>query len=101
MPSELTLGHEAGLPLLGLHDAALEATRKAKVADLELAVGVDKEVSGLEVAVEDVGRVDVLTSTKAGPWTHLQSAQRLVDEALEVGVRQRLAGADLGSAPRE
>lgn len=43
--------------------------RKAKVADLELAVGVDEEVARLEVAVEHVRGVDVLEAT-----------ERLVDE---------------------
>ena len=33
---------------------------EAKIADLEVAVCVDEQVAGLEVAVQDVGRVDVL-----------------------------------------
>jgi hypothetical protein len=34
--------------------------RQAKVADLEVAVLVDQDVAGLQVAVDDAGRVDVL-----------------------------------------
>lgn len=60
------------------------AAGKAKVADLELAVGVDEQISGLEVAVENVGGVNVL-----------EAAEGLVDEGLEVGVGQWLLGADL------
>lgn len=63
------------------------AAREAEVADFELAVGVDEEVAGLEVAVEDVGGVDVF-----------EAAEGLVDEGLEVGVRERLLGANLGGS---
>ena len=59
--------------------------RESKVADLELAVGIHHEVAGLEVAVEDVGRVDVL-----------EPAQDLVDEGLVVGVGEGLSGSDDG-----
>ena len=81
-PSGNVFGHVSCV-LLWVHG---EAPGQAKVADLELAVGVDEQVAGLEIAVEDVGRVDVL-----------QTAQDLVDEGLEVCVGERLAGADDGS----
>lgn len=38
----------------------LHAARQAEVADGEVAVGVDQEVGGLQVPVEDVGGVQVL-----------------------------------------
>ena len=38
----------------------LVASCKAEIADLEFAVGVDQKVAWFEVAVEDVGGVDVL-----------------------------------------
>jgi hypothetical protein len=72
------LGHEALLLLL------VETTSKTKVADLELTVGIDEKVSRFEVAVEDIGRVDVF-----------EAAEGLVDEGLEVGIGEGLAGADL------
>lgn len=75
------LRHVSGI-LLGVDG---KATGKAKVADLELAVGVNEQVAGLQVSVEDVGGVDVL-----------ETAQDLVDEGLEVGVGQGLAGSDNG-----
>ena len=62
-----------------------EAARETKVGDLEFAVGVDEQIARFEIAVQHVGAVDVL-----------QTAQDLVDEGLEVGIRQRLAGADDG-----
>lgn len=37
---------------------------QAEITDLELAVGVGKDVLGLKVAVEDVGSVDVLEATQ-------------------------------------
>jgi hypothetical protein len=60
-----------------------ETSSQTKIANLELAVGVHKQVSGLEIAMEHIGRVDVF-----------QAAQDLVDEGLEVGVGKRLAGSD-------
>lgn len=62
-----------------------EASCQTKIADLEFAVGVHEEITGLEIAVEDVGRVDVL-----------ETAQDLVYERLEVGVGERLTRADNG-----
>lgn len=62
-----------------------KATGEAEIANLELAVGIDEQVTGLQVAVQDVGGVDVFQTTK-----------NLVDEGLEVGVGQGLAGADNG-----
>lgn len=60
-----------------------ETTSQAKVTNLELAVGIDQQVTGFEITVQDIGRVDVLETT-----------EDLVDEGLEVGIGQRLAGAD-------
>ena len=77
------LGLEASSDVVGL---VAEATGKTKVANLQLTVGVDEQVAGLEIAVQDVGRVDVL-----------ETAEDLVDEGLEVGVGQGLATADNGS----
>jgi hypothetical protein len=52
---------------------------ETKVADLQIAVGVQKQVGGLEIAVEDVRRVH-----------GFECAQRLVDEVLTVVVGQLL-----------
>jgi hypothetical protein len=78
-PRRDVLGHVPGI-LLGINR---EAAREAEIANLQLAVGVDEQVARLEIAVQHVGRVDVL-----------EAAQNLVDEGLEVGVGERLAGAD-------
>ena len=48
-------------------------------ADLEVTGGVDEQVGGLQVAVQHVGRVDVL-----------QAAQDLVEEVADVVVAQLL-----------
>ena len=77
-PRRDVLGHEALLLRL------VKPAREPKVANLQLAVRVHEQVARLEVAVQHVGRVDVL-----------QAAERLVDEGLEVRVRERLAGTDL------
>lgn len=62
-----------------------ETTGQAEVTDLQLTVGIDKQVTGLQVTVQNVGRVDVL-----------ETAEDLVDKGLEVGIGQRLTGADDG-----
>lgn len=62
-----------------------EATCEAKVANLEFAIGVDQQIAWLQIAVQHVGRVDVL-----------ETAQNLVDEGLEMSVRQGLAGSNNG-----
>lgn len=36
------------------------STSQTKVANLQLAIGVDQQVAGLQVSVQDIGRVDVL-----------------------------------------
>jgi hypothetical protein len=77
-PRRDIFGHEPLLLRL------IKPTGKSKIANLELAVRVDEQVARLEIAVQHVGRVDVF-----------QTAERLVDEGLEVRVRERLAGADL------
>ena len=53
--------------------------REAEVTDLEVAGGVEQEVAGLEVAVEDVGRVDVL-----------EAPEDLVEEVADVVIAQPL-----------
>jgi hypothetical protein len=77
-PRRDIFGHEPLLLRL------IEPARESKIANLELAVRVHEQVARLEIAVQYVGRVDVF-----------QTAERLVNEGLEVRVRERLAGADL------
>ena len=60
-----------------------DAAREAKVANGEVAVGVDEQVARLEVAVEDLGRVH-----------ELEPAQHLVREVLHVLLAERLRGRD-------
>lgn len=57
-----------------------ETSCQTKIANLEFAVRVDQQISGLQVTVQDIRRVDVL-----------ETAQNLVDKRLEVGVGKRLA----------
>lgn len=63
--------------LLGING---EATRQAKVTDFQLAIGIDQQVTGLQISVQNIGRMDIL-----------QSAKNLVDEGLEMGIGQRLS----------
>ena len=53
--------------------------QRTKVANLEVAILVDEEIAWFEVAVEHLGRVD-----------RLEPAQDLVNEILDVVVRERL-----------
>ena len=75
-PGSHILGHVPRI-LLRVHG---EAASQSEIADLELAVGVDEQVAGLQVTMQHVRRVDVL-----------EAAQDLVDEGLEVGVGEGLA----------
>ena len=56
---------------------------QAEIADLEHAVRVDKEVSGLDITVDDLGRVEVL-----------DAAQDLVEKDLDVVCGKVLRGHD-------
>jgi hypothetical protein len=62
-----------------------ETSGQPEIGNLQLTIGIHQQVAGLEVAMQDVGAVDVL-----------QAAQDLIDEGLEVGIGERLAGADNG-----
>lgn len=75
------LGHISSI-LLWVHR---KASSQTKIADLQLTVCIDEQISGFQVAVENVGRVNVL-----------EPAENLIDERLEVSVGKRLAGADNG-----
>lgn len=43
--------------------------QKREGPNLEITVGVEEEVRGLEVAVKDISRVESLESTKGLRWT--------------------------------
>ena len=77
-PRRDVLGHESLLLRL------VEPAREPEIANLELAIGVHEQVARLEIAVQHVGRVDVF-----------EAAERLVNEGLEMRVREGLAGTDL------
>ena len=48
-------------PRLVAAASGLIASRKAKVTDLQLTVGVDEQIARLKITVEDIGGVDVLS----------------------------------------
>lgn len=58
--------------LLRIHG---ETSSQAEIADLQLTVCVDQKITGLEITMEDVCRVNVL-----------ETAKDLVDERLEVRI---------------
>ena len=66
------LGHEPRFLAAWVRRA--RGAREAKVAHLEVAVGVEEEVGGLEVAVDDVGAVH-----------GFDGSQDLIDEELVFG----------------
>jgi hypothetical protein len=78
-PRRDVFGHKALLLRL------IKTPRKPEIANFELAVRVHQQIARLKVAVEYISRVDVF-----------QAAQRLVDERLEVRIRERLTGTNLG-----
>lgn len=71
-------GHESRIVLLGSG-----GSRQTKVTHLQVTVRVEKEIGGLEISVENVGRVH-----------SLQCAQGLVDEVLAMVIRQVLSADD-------
>jgi hypothetical protein len=60
-----------------------KASRQAEIANFKLAVGIDQQISRFEVAVQDISGVNVL-----------QAAKDLVDEGLEMRIRERLSRSD-------
>jgi hypothetical protein len=62
-PRRDVLGHEPLLLRL------VEPAREPEIADLQLAVRVHEQIARLEVAMEDISRMDIL-----------QAAERLIDE---------------------
>lgn len=60
-----------------------ETSREAEIANLQLAISIDEQVSRLQVTVKDIGRVNIF-----------QSTQNLVDKGLEVGVGEGLPRPD-------
>lgn len=63
------------------HQRVNIGARQSKVANFEVAVAVDEQVAGLQVAMEDTARVDVL-----------KASQNLVQEELNVLVAEHLIG---------
>lgn len=64
-----------------------DASCQAKVADFELAVGIHQQIAWLQIAMEDIGGVDVL-----------QTAKDLVDEGLEMSIGKGLTRSDKTAA---
>jgi hypothetical protein len=77
-PRRNVLGHESLLLRL------VEPAGEPEIANLEFAIRVHEQVARLEITVQHVGRVDVF-----------KAAERLVNEGLEMRVREGLARTDL------
>jgi hypothetical protein len=77
-PRRDVLGHEALLLSL------VEPAREPEIANLELAIRVHEQVTRLEIAMQHVGRVNVF-----------QTAECLIDEGLEMCVREGLTRTNL------
>ncbi len=54
--------HEAGFRAGGLR--GLHRPRESEIADLEVAVGVEKQIRWFEITVDDIGRVQRLKRAK-------------------------------------
>lgn len=66
--------------LAGLVGIGSDSSCQTEIANLQFTVGIHKQIARLQIAMENVGRVDVF-----------ETAENLVDEGLEVCVGQRLA----------
>lgn len=60
-----------------------ETSCETEIANLQLAISIDEQISRLQITVKDIGRVNIF-----------QSTQNLVDKGLEVGVGEGLPGTD-------
>lgn len=56
----LTLRHETRFTLIRLHSPWLEPSCQTEITDLQLTIGVNEEISRFKIAMQNVGRVDVL-----------------------------------------
>lgn len=83
-PSGYIFGHEALVACCSRSTpAGGVASSKTEIADLEFTIGIDEKISGFEISVKDVCRMDVLQSTEG-----------LINEGLEMGIGKRLARPD-------
>jgi hypothetical protein len=74
-----------GTPLVVGTPTGRVSSCETEVADFEFTVRVDQEVTRLEVAMDNVGGMNVL-----------ETAKGLINEGLEMSVREGLLGSDLG-----
>lgn len=56
-----------------------ETSGQSKIANLQLTIGIDQQVTRFQIAMENVGRVNIF-----------QTAEDLVDEGLEMCIGERL-----------
>lgn len=80
-PERLTLCQFQRFVLIRFTSDRDETPCKAEIANLQLAVRIDQKVSGLQVSVDHVRRVDVLQTCQSGTMvsmrglTHLHTPQ--------------------------
>lgn len=81
MPEQLTLCQLQRLVLICFTSDRDETPSKAEIANLQLAVRIDQQVSGLQVSVNHVRRVNVLQTCQSDTifsmrgLTHLHTPQ--------------------------
>lgn len=83
------------------HVALRRRPREAEVADLEVAVGVQQQVAGLQVPVDHVRRVDVLEPPQQLVQKVLQTHQYIYDPQLVNGniLKSKHTSLDISSVP--
>lgn len=64
----LTLSQSRLVVLVSLPIGRSEPPSQAEVADLELAIRVDEEVTRFQISVDDVGRMNVLQHNSVSDW---------------------------------
>lgn len=80
-PSSNIFGHEAGFRAGGFR--GLHRPRESKIADLQVAVGVEEQIRWFEITVDDIGRVQ-----------RLKGAKCLIDKVLRMVIGQVLCSDD-------
>ena len=90
-PRRDVFGHEPGLGARGLD--GLDVPRQPEITRFEIAVGVEEQLRGFEIAVDDIGRMEGFEHTEGLVYKvlHVVVGEALcADDTVHVGLHQFL-----------
>ena len=86
-PGGDVFGHDANFLACG--DAGLDTSGQSKVANLEITVGIEEKVSGLQVTMDNIGAVDGLQGAESLVNEILSTRWKMVSQVEEMGCVSR------------